>query len=347
MRCLVTGANGFVGAALCRKLVERGDVVWGLVRKTSDLSLLEGIPIQQVVGAVDEPLTLENAMRRFDIVYHAAAAVSDWGTLDFFRRVNVEGTQNLMEAAIRHGVKRFVHVSTAAVHSFIGAQDMTEDSPQLPTPFPYCRSKREAEDLVMDYHSWADISVVIVRPGDVFGPGDRVSFLKYVKLLESGKLAYIGGSRKLGAFSFVENLADGIILAGNAENAVGKAFVITDGVKLTWREFFRKLAKALGAPKPRVSVNPALAYAVASMLEFIYRSFRISSRPPITRYLVTHLRKDFHFSIEKARRELGYEPKVGMDEAIRKTAEWYQKVVKTQNVLNRIPKTGEGIKNKE
>jgi nucleoside-diphosphate-sugar epimerase len=332
MRCLVTGANGFVGATLCRKLVERGDVVWGLVRKTSDLSLLEGIPIQRIVGALDEPLTLENAMGRFDIIYHVAAAVSDWGTLDYFRRVNVEGTQNLIEAAVRHGVRRFVYVSTAAVHSFIGAQDMNEDSPQLPTPFPYCRSKREAEDLVMDFHRQQKIPVTIVRPGDVFGPGDRVSFLKFAGLLESGKMAYIGGGRKLGAFTYVENLVDGIILAGIVEKAAGQAFIITDGSRLTWREYFEKLTQEMGVSKPWMSVNPIVACAAASMLELIYRSFEFKTRPPITRYLVAHLRKDFHFSIEKARHELGYEPKVGIDEAIQRTAEWYREVVRKQDI---------------
>jgi nucleoside-diphosphate-sugar epimerase len=328
MRILVTGANGFVGATLCRKLGERGDEVRGLVRKTSDLTLLEGIPVQRIVGSLDDLNSLEKAVEGVRLVYHVAASVTDWGTLESFRRVNVEGTRNVLEASIRAGAKRFVYVSSVAVHNFIGAQDMTEDSPQLPTPFPYCQSKREAEVLVLAAHREGKISVTIVRPGDVFGPGDRVSLLKMTKLLEAGMMAQIGGGKTLGAFTYVENLADGLILAGTREEATGETYVITDGMKMTWREYFDRLSEALDVPRPRFSVNPVLAYVSASIFEFWYRLFRIRVRPPITRYLVAHLRKDFHFSIEKARRELGYEPKVDIDEAIRRTAKWYKHVVR-------------------
>ena len=328
MRVLVTGANGFVGAALCRKLVERGDAVRGLVRRTSDLSLLADVDIERAVGALDGPASLASAARGVEVVYHVAGAVSDWGPLAYFRRVNVEGTGNLLRAAVRCGVGRFVYISSAAVHSFIGAEDMDERSPQLPTPFPYCRSKREAEALALEFHSRGEIGVTIVRPGDVYGPGDRVALLRLSKLLESGWMAHVGRGDKLGAFTYVENLADGLILAGTVGNAAGEAYVITDGVKLTWRAYFEKLTAALDVPPPRISVSPALAYAAASVLEFVYRLFHIWRRPPITRYLVTHLSRDFHFSIAKARRELGYEPRVGMDEGIRRTAEWYKRVVR-------------------
>lgn len=328
MRVLVTGANGFVGAALCRKLVDRGDEVRGLVRKTSDLSLLDGINIQKIVGSLEEPIFLEKVTKGIELVYHVASAVSDWGTLEHFRRVNVEGTRNVLEASIRNRVKRFVYVSSVAVHSFIGAQEMNEESPQLPTPFPYCETKREAEGLVLEAHRRERIKVAIVRPGDVYGPGDRTSLLKMAKILESGRMAFVGGGKALGAFTYVENLVDGLILAGTKREAEGEVFVITDGIKLSWRDYFEKLTAALNVSRPRVSVSPTLAYAAAVFFEFFYRHLRIRSRPLITRYLITHLRNDFHFSIDKAKQKLGYAPKVGIDEAIRRTAEWYMKVVR-------------------
>jgi nucleoside-diphosphate-sugar epimerase len=233
----------------------------------------------------------------------------------------------MLEAAVQNGVARFVYVSSAAVHSFIDVQDMDEQSPQLPTPFPYCQSKREAETLVLGYHERKKITTTIVRPGDVYGPGDRVALLRLSKLLESGLMAYVGQGEKLGAFTYVENLADGLILVGTVEQAAGEVYVITDGVRLTWRDYFEKLTSALGVPRPRISVSPALAWAIASTLESAYHLFCIRRRPPITRYLVTHLSKDFYFSIDKARRELGYEPRVGIDEAIEQTAKWYKEMV--------------------
>jgi nucleoside-diphosphate-sugar epimerase len=328
MRVLVTGANGFVGAMLCRKLVEKGDSVTGLVRKTSDLSLLGNISIRRVVGSLEDPASLDRAVWGVEVVYHAAAAVSDWGTLRQFRRINVEGTRNLIEVSVKAGVRRFVYVSSVAVHSFIDASDLDESAPQFPTPFPYARSKRDAESLVMDYHNRGLIQTVIVRPGDVYGPGDRVTLLKMAPLLEKGIMGYIHGGQALGAFTYVENLADGLILAGVKPKAAGQAYLITDGIKLTWKDYLDKLTETLGVRRPWYSIHSHLAYGIAVVLESIYGVFRIPSRPLLTRYVVAHMAGDFHFRIDKAKRELGYRPRVDIDGMIRETAEWYKKVVR-------------------
>jgi nucleoside-diphosphate-sugar epimerase len=312
---------------LCRKLIERGDTVHGLVRSTSDLSLLADLSVEQHVGSLHNRASLDEATRRVDVVYHLAAAVSDWGPLAHFRRVNVEGTRNVLEAAAGNGVRRVVYTSSTAVHGFPDAQDMDEDWPQPATPFPYCQSKQEAEALALDYHRRGKLQVVIVRPGDIFGPGDRVVLLRMSKLIEAGAVALIAGGAKLGALTYVENLADGLILAGTVEGAAGHTYIITDGIKLTWRAYFDKLALALGVPRPRFSISPAFVHAAAGILESLYRLLRIRTRPPITRYLVTHLSTDYHFSINRARRELGYEPCVGIDEAVVRTADWYRSAV--------------------
>lgn len=328
MKAFVTGANGFVGAALCRKLVEKGVSVIGLTRATSDLSLIEDLDIERVVGSLEERRSLESASKEADVVYHTASAVTDWGTLDMYRRVNVEGTLNVLEASVRNGVRRFVYVSSAAVHSFSGARDMDENSPMLHTPFPYCQTKREAEDVVLRYHHMKGLEVCIIRPGDVYGPGDRVSLLRMAKRLESGRMALIRGGDTLGAFTYVENLADALVLAGRKKEADGEAFVITDGIKRTWREYFDRLTAELGVPPVKRSVSPRAAYGLATVLEWFYRAFRVKNRPPVTRYLVTHLRGDFHFSIDKARAILDYSPGVDFEEAVRRTAAWYKKVVR-------------------
>jgi nucleoside-diphosphate-sugar epimerase len=330
MRVLVTGANGFVGSALCRALLQRGDLVRGLVRTTSDLSLLHGLPIEQVQGDLDDPPSLITATRDVDIVYHVAAAVSDWGSLSYFRRVNVEGTRHVLDAMGLNSVKRLVYVSSAAVHSFIDAQNMDEHSPQLPTSYPYCQTKREAEALVMQRYREGRIAATVVRPGDLYGPGDRVVLLKLDKLLHMGALPYVAGGYKLGAFTYVENLADGLILAGSSQRAIGEAYIITDGVKTTWREYFVGLTRALGYPEPRLSVSPVLACGVASTLESVYCALGVCARPPITRYLATHMSNDFHFTIAKAGKQIGYQPRVGMDEALARTATWLHNTKKGQ-----------------
>ncbi len=333
MRVLVTGANGFVGAALCRLLLQQRYEVRGLVRKTSDLSLLNGLSVEKVYGSLQDMESLKKATASVDIVFHVAAKVSDWGTLEDFRKINVEGTRNLLDRAVDSGVKRFVFVSSVAVHSFIGARNMNEESPQLPVRYPYCITKREAEALVLEYHNKGLIDVTIVRPGDVYGPGDRTSLLKMSKMLKNGTMGLIGGGRKLGAFTYVENLAYGLMLAGEKESAKGRAYVITDGVIMTWREYFDKLTSAIGVPRPRFSLNPVLAWCLSSVFETVYNILKVKTRPPLTRYLVDHLTHDFHFTIDRAEKEISYKPLFSTDEAIRRTAEWFIKV--TEKIDNK------------
>lgn len=328
MKVFVTGANGFVGSALCRKLLEREDTVLGLVRKTSNLSLLEGVPIQKVIGSLDDENSFSDALNNVEVLFHVAGAVSDWGKLEYFRKVNVQGTRNLIEAAIEKKVKRFVYVSSIVVHSHIDSCDLDEQSPQYDTPFPYVQTKREAEKLVMNYHKERKIEVTIVRPGDIYGPGDRVSLLKMAPMLEKGIMGNIGGGKTIGALTYVQNLADGLILAGTKKEAAGEAFVITDGKKISWREYFEALTEELNVPPPRFSLPPVVAGSIANLLEFIYRILSIKKRPPLTKYLVTHLRENFHFSIDKAKKMLGYKPSIDFDQAIKETAVWYKTVVK-------------------
>ncbi len=146
--------------------------------------------------------------------------------------------------------------------------------------------------------------------------------------LEKGKMAYVGGGRTLASFTYIENLNEGLALAGLLDAAIGKTYVITDGIRVSWREYFEKLTAVLDLPRPKISIPPGLATIAAGIIEWIYRTFRISFRPPISRYLIAHVRKNFHFTNRKARQELGFEPQVNFDEAINRTASWYRSVVR-------------------
>lgn len=324
MKILVTGANGFVGSSLCSRLADAGHQVRGMVRATSDLSLLEGVPVEIVFGSLSDRESLQKAALDRDIVFHVAAAVTDWGSLEYFRKIIVEGTRNIIEAAIINHVPRFLYVSSVAVASFSDLRNMDEEAPQLPTPYPYCQTKREAEELVNNLHQSGKIQTVIVRPGDIYGPKDRVALLRMGEMLRKRQLPYVASGNKLGAFTYIDNLVEGMILAASTDKAFGRTYILTDGVEMSWRTYFEKLTDALGYPHPNLSINPQIGYAAASLLENFYRLLNIQQRPPFSRYLVNHLSTDFHFSIERARVELGYQPIVDMDETIRRTAEWYK-----------------------
>ena len=327
MEVLVTGANGFIGSALCRRLVENGYNVKGLVRKTSDLSRIKGLPIQLIFGSLEDQESLINAAEGEQIVFHLAATTTDWGSKEFFHRVNVEGTHRLIEASVNAGVNRFVYVSSFGVHSFINSENMNEESPTIPPPFHYCQTKLDAENLVMKYHQQRKINVTVVRPGVVFGPGNTDFF--HTKALKSGKTIYFGDGRILNPYLYIDNLIDGLILAGTKDEASGEIYVITDGTKITQRNFNEMICKEMGITPSSISINSELAYAVAWFLETIYHFFRIQNRPFITRFHVSFARNNYHFNIEKARRDLGYVPRISIDEAIRRTVDWYRK--ETQN----------------
>ncbi|PKO00613.1 MAG: hypothetical protein CVU42_03460 [Chloroflexi bacterium HGW-Chloroflexi-4] len=330
MKILVTGANGFVGSSLCRKLAAEGHQVRGMVRATSDLTLLQGVNVELVLGSLSNRGDLQKATINQDLVFHVAAAVTDWGSLEYFRKINVEGTRNAIEAAIINQVPRFLYVSSVAVASFSNQTNMDEDAPQLPTPYPYCQTKREAEELVNEFHLSGKIQTVIVRPGDIYGPNDRVALLRMGEMLRKRQLPNVAGGNKIGAFTYIDNLVKGMILASTNDKAYGRTYILTDGVEMSWRTYFEKLTDALGFPHPSLSINPKIGYAAAFILENTYRLLKIQRRPPFSRYLINHLSTDFHFCIERARVELGYQPINDMDLTIRRTADWYRGYMATQ-----------------
>ncbi len=324
MKVFITGINGFIGSNLATRLIAEGQEVSGLVRKTSDLSFLEGLKVKLFFGDLSNRAILDKATQGIDIVYHVAGLASDWGPIELFRKVNVEGTKNLMESSLNSGVKRFIFISSAAVHGFAGFHNAIEDSPKTATIFPYCITKREAEDLVNRFHRETGLPTLIIRPGNVFGPKDRTTFVKMAELLEKRQMVYINRGRALTCPTYIENLVDAILLAGSRKDTVGETFIITDGLKITWKEYIDKIAEKLGVGRPLFSTPYCLAYSAGAVCEAILKLFRSKKPPIITRYRIAIAGKDYHFSIEKARTKLGYQPRISLDEAMERTVEWYK-----------------------
>lgn len=324
MKTFITGINGFIGSNLATRLIAEGQEVSGLVRKTSNLSFLEGLKIKLFFGDLSDKALLDKATQGIDVIYHVAGRASDWGPIELFRKVNVAGTKNLMESSVNSGVKRFVFISSAAVHGFRGFRNATEDSPKTATIFPYSITKREAEDLVNRYHRERGLPTLIIRPGNVFGPRDRVTFAKMAELIEKGQMVYISRGRPLTCPTYVENLIDAILLAIDRKDTVGETFIITDGLEITWKEYMDKIAEKLGVRRPLFSVPYPVAYSAAAVCEAILKLFRSKKPPIITRYRIANVGKDYHFSIKKARAKLGFQPRVSLDEGMERTVEWYK-----------------------
>ena len=320
---LVTGINGFIGSNLAERLLKEGWKVRGLVRKTSDLKFLEGMNIEYYYGDITEPKSLIEPMTGAHQVFHVAALSSDWGPFEKFYKINVEGTMNVARAAHAAGVERMVYVSTVAMYGF-GRQNVKESDERLHTNFPYCETKKIAEEQVFEFARQSGLRIAAVKPGNVFGPKDHTFIEKYCDALIAGKAGYIDGGARKTCPVYVENLVDGIMLVSEKEEAIGETFFITDGLDITWKEFTDKISIELGIKPTKSSFPYFLAFAVAVIMEFIYTAFDSKEPPLLTPYRIYNGGKDYTFSIEKARTVLGFEPKVSFDEALQKTVFWYK-----------------------
>lgn len=321
---LVTGINGFIGSHVSQRLLSRGHRVRGIVRRTSDLTFLKDQDPELSFGDITDRESLTAPMKGVEVVVHVAGLASDWGPLDRFYDVNVTGTRNTAEEAHLAGVRRFVHIGTTAVHGFPGFSNLAESASMPESDFPYCETKKIAENWLFDFARTVPMEISSIRPGNVFGPRDHTFIEKYLDAMEKKKLAYISGGRCLTAPTYVDNLVDAIEAACREPRAAGEAFFITDGLDITWRAFTDKFAVALGVNAPRLSVPFAVAYALGYASEKLYHLLKISSPPMITRYRVSNGGRDYHFSIDKAKRLLGYDPAVNFENAVENTVHWYR-----------------------
>ncbi len=322
-KVLVTGANGFIGSNLCRRLLSEGYEINALVRKSSDLQFIEGLPLQRHYGDITLSETLKPALEGVNTVFHVAGLAADWGPYSLFERINFHGTQNVANAAAKAGVKRFVYVSTVAFHGF-GKQNVTEDNPPAKNMIPYARTKFMAEQWLWGFAKKYPMEITAVRPGNVFGANDRTFLFKYIDAILQGKFAEINHGKSMTCPVYVENLVDIMLLVAIESKAVGNAYLATDGLDICWHEFNEALAKQLDIPMPKTSLPYGLAMAAAKSYYVAHRLLKLRSEPFLTPYRINNGGKDYHFSIRKLKDHFGYTPKVGLEDALKKAVESYR-----------------------
>lgn len=325
-QCLLTGATGFIGGHLARRLRRDGYRARCLVRSASDTSALEGLGLELVPGDLTSPDSLRRAADGCRLVVHCAALVSDWATVQEIRQVNVGGTRNLLEAAAAASVSRFVHLSTTDVYGHSGAADV--DERRGPAGFAnwYSETKRQAEAEVRRIGEDAGLETVILRPATVYGPGSEDVVGELARAMRAGQMLLVGGGRAVAGLTYVENVADAVVLALASDRAPGQAFNLTDGLDVTWRQFLDDLADGLGYRPPRWSLPYPVAFGLALSLERGYRILRrltgLQTRPLLSRQAVHVLGRDQSFSNGKAREGLGWEPRVSYAEGLEATLRW-------------------------
>jgi dihydroflavonol-4-reductase len=323
---LVTGATGFTGGHLAQHLVHHGDEVRALVRSRSrerfERSALPGIGVIAVDGDLMDAASVRRAVAGVDIVYHIAATYREAGQPDSaYRAINVEGTRNILEAAKSAHVKRVVHCSTGGVHGHIAHPPADEDAPFNPGDV-YQDTKLAAEQLARDFGAAHGLDVVVARPIGIYGPGDR-RFLLMFRGLARGRFPMIGGGQAFYHLTFIDDLVEGFRLCGTVPAAAGRTYLLAGPRYTTLEQLVQMVAKELKVSPPRVHL-PVWPFWTAGLLcEMVCVPLRIE--PPIYRRRVDFYTKSRAFDTTRARTELGFAPKVDLEEGIKRTADWYRR----------------------
>jgi nucleoside-diphosphate-sugar epimerase len=323
MEIFITGGNGLVGHHLVPALQQRGHGVRVLVLPTEDTTWLTQRGVAVYPGDICQPQTLTVPMHGVDAVFHLAAMHGVWRPLQDYHAVNVAGTAHVCRAALAAGVRRLVHVSSWMAYDMVPGRLVREDVPLAPRHDPYWVTKAQGDKRVQRLIAQEHLPAVIIRPGTIFGPGDRLNFGRLADRLGAGKGLIVGSGRNALPLVYVTDMVQGLLLALEHERAVGQAYNITHDQPLTQEEFLCAIAQEVGAPPPRLHVPYRALYAAAFIAEQAARLTH-AQQPLVTRHGVDLFGIDHRHAIDKARRELGYRPQVPLREGVRLAAAWYR-----------------------
>ncbi len=328
MKVLVTGAAGFLGGHLVEMLVERGYEVRALVLPDESVARLHHLPGVEVVrGDLTDGESLRRAVQGVRRVYNVAAKTGPWGPEEDYQKVNVLGLAELVRVSVEAGVELFVHTSSITVYGHRLQGVVTEDHPFHAEDNPYSRSKIAGEQLLAKLVRERSAPVIIVRPGWIYGPRDYASFARFASLIATGKGFLIGSGRNIIPLVYVRDVAQGLIRAGEAdEEFVGQAYTIADDRRTSQAEYFNTIADFLGVPPVTRKLPFWPLYLAGRSAELSWRALgrRSAAPPPLTTYGVTLLGCNQEFSIDKARRDLGYEPEYDIVQGVAEGVRWYQ-----------------------
>ena len=321
MRALVTGANGFLGAWLTRRLLAGGHVVRALLRPRGSADSLSGLAVEQVRGDVTEPATLPAAVRGCDLVFHLAGIRRAPRREDFLR-VNALGTRNLLEACAAHapGLSRFVLAGSLAA-SGPSATGRSEEEPFQPREW-YGDSKAEAERLTLSFAG--RLPVTVARPPRITGPGDKEN-LFFFRIVSRGIVIGFPGPPRPLSFIDVKDCARGMELLATHPGAVGQAFFLASPERTSVEGLQHEVARALGVRARIVRIPPPLLRGAGSLADLASRV--LGRHLPLNRKLAEQvLAPGWVCDTGKARQVLGFEARVGLSESIQRSADWYREV---------------------
>ena len=318
MKVLVTGATGFLGVQTCRELLARGHEVRAFGR---DFSRFSGSSIEQFRGDLREANAVDFACAKMDAVVHAGALSSPWGKLEGFMAVNVGGTHNVLEACLQSGVRRLIHISSPAV-IFTGRDHLLErDDAPYPKSFSshYALSKKLAEELVLKAKS--KLELIVLRPKAIYGPGDKALLPRIVAAARARRLPQIGDGENLVDLTYVDDAVLSIACALECPmpETHFPVFTITSGEHLKLWAVIRRILEALGLNSNLPIMPIAAMLRLAGWLEQLSKF--TGREPRLTRYSVALLARTQTYDISRAKSDLGFEPRWGLEQGLIRTLE--------------------------
>ena len=323
---VVTGATGFLGAVLCRKLVHAGYRVRAVYRRAEKLDQLANLDVETVQADVTDSDAIATAIEGAHIVFHIAALFRQHGVPDStFWSVNVNGTENTLKASADAGVKRFIHCSTVGVHSHIERPPADESEEYRPGDI-YQSTKCEGEKLALDWFREGRIDGCVIRPAMIWGPGDNRT-LKLFRGIARRRLPVIGDGQTELHWVLVDDVANGMILAAESEKSSGQVYILAGERPINIGELFQRIADCIGVEPIGYRV-PAWPIQIAGeVIERLCRPFGIE--PPLYRRRVDFFTKTRAFDLSKARNGLSYQPGQDLNSEIERIVESYR----SQNLL--------------
>jgi nucleoside-diphosphate-sugar epimerase len=321
VRVLVTGATGFTGGHLARHLRRLGYEVRALVRRPQTAEALHAHGVEALAGDLSDPATLAPALSGVDVAFNIAAIYRQAGLpRETYARVNAQAVGDLVHAAARAGTRRVVHCSTVGVHGDIEHPPADEDAPFSPGDV-YQETKLAGERLAAEAASQSGIELTIVRPSGIYGPGDR-RLLKLFRGVARRRFVILGDGRIFYHLTFIDDLVEGIRLAGEVPAAAGRTYILAGPDVTTLEELVGIIAAEAGVNPVRWHLPVWPFWVAGAACETLCAPFGIE--PPLYRRRVDFFTKSRAFRIDRARRELGYAPAVGLREGVRRTIAWYR-----------------------
>lgn len=322
MNILVTGGTGFTGAALVFRLCDLGHKVTSLDNQKGilyDKLMQKGVKL--ITGSITDKKTVDDATQGNEFIFHVAAAFRKLDVPDsHYYDVNVNGTRNVLESAVKYNVKKVVYCSTQGVHGHIKNPPGDENSPIAPADY-YQQTKYEGEEVVQEFMNQG-MNCTILRPTAIYGPGDPERFFMIFNRVKKGFFPMFGSGKTFYHPLYIDNLVDAFILTMDLDTGRGGTYIIGDEEYLSIKSLVKAVSEAMDKPVkiPHLPILPLMI--MGHVCEKLCKPFGIS--PPIFPRRVDWFRQIRAFKIEKAKKELNFQPQVGLLEGLKKTAEWYK-----------------------